>query len=371
MFIACPHCRELVASDPHNGQAPALCPRCGGALPSATGTAPAAAPGAGTGAGTPRSFVSLLRNHEQTSAGTPPVVEAVPPPPAGGQDTVPASATVADEGQDQAPVAADGIAQDAGAQAQAFVAAPAVATRDPETTPETTEAATQAPQSTPPVDAPATVPDQTAQAGEALAEPVAHESPVAAANAASPPPAIAVARKGGDGSTRGPSFTRAARTTAVHQRPARMQWLLLFALALLLVVQVLLADRARLASDAGWRPLLLSMCSVLRCSLPPWREPEAFVMLSRDVRPVAATPGTLQAQASFRNDARWAQPWPVLLLTLKDADGRTLGARALTPDDYLDDAADRNGIAAGQSAQIAVQLREPSANVVAYSFDFR
>lgn len=168
-----------------------------------------------------------------------------------------------------------------------------------------------------------------------------------------------------------PSFTRGRRTTAVQTRVPAWQWSALIVLSLSLAIQTLLADRARLAADAGWRPLITRLCGVFHCAVPVWRQPEAFTMLSRDVRPVSDSPGTLQAQATFRNDARWAQAWPIVLLTLKDADGRTLGARALTPQEYLDAGLVQSEIAPGQSAQIAVRIREPSANVVAFSFDFR
>lgn len=154
-------------------------------------------------------------------------------------------------------------------------------------------------------------------------------------------------------------------------RKTRRQWVVVIALGMLLCVQVVLADRARLATQATWRPLVVALCTVFRCDLPTWREPTAFTMLSRDVRPILGQPGTLQAQATFRNDARWDQAWPVILLTLKDADGRTLGARALQPDDYLPQEDRPALIGTGQSAQMAVRIREPSANVVAFSFDFR
>jgi len=139
---------------------------------------------------------------------------------------------------------------------------------------------------------------------------------------------------------------------------------------------VLLADRARLAADAGWRPVMTSLCAVLGCTLPPWHQPEAFAMLGRDVRPLRGTPGALQVQATFRNDARWSQSWPVLLLSLSDADGRVVGARAFRPDEYLDPSinevsATQSVLAPGQSARVVLHLREPAANVVAFSFDFR
>ncbi len=168
-----------------------------------------------------------------------------------------------------------------------------------------------------------------------------------------------------------PSFTRQPAYARTHPRTAKWQWAALVALSLLLLVQVLIADRARLAADASWRPLISGLCGVANCTLPAWRQPGAFAMLSRDVRPIAGRAGGLEVQATFRNDARWAQAWPVLLLSLSDADGRVVGARAFTAREYLGASATQNGLAPGQSARIALQLHEPNPAVVAFSFDFR
>lgn len=170
-----------------------------------------------------------------------------------------------------------------------------------------------------------------------------------------------------------PSFLRRppAGSTPAHRTP-RWQWLLLGALALLLAVQVVIADRATLAARAGWRPVVSGLCAVLRCTLPAWHQPEAYTMLQREVRPLAGRQGVLQVQASFRNDARWAQAWPALSLSLSDADGRVIGRRLLQPQDYLDAAHDpAQRLEPGQSAQVSFLLREPSAATVAYTFEFR
>lgn len=170
-----------------------------------------------------------------------------------------------------------------------------------------------------------------------------------------------------------PDFLRRpAMAPAAIRRTPRWQWLLLLALALLLAVQVVLADRATLAARAGWRPLVAGLCTVLRCTLPPWHQPTAYTMLQREVRPLPGRPGVLQVQASFRNDARWAQAWPALSLSLSDADGRVIGRRLLQPRDYLGSAHDpAQRLEPGQSAQVAFLLREPSAATVAYAFEFR
>ncbi|KAF1015064.1 MAG: hypothetical protein GAK31_02552 [Stenotrophomonas maltophilia] len=160
---------------------------------------------------------------------------------------------------------------------------------------------------------------------------------------------------------------------------------LVTALELLLVLQIILADRARWAADAGSRPWVAALCGVLRCSLPAWHEPTAFTMTSRDIRPLPGHPGVLQVQASIRNDAHWAQAWPDLRLALSDADGRVIGVGVFTPSQYLagaDDTATQEHavlkqasseqavLEPGQSARIAFRVREPAASTDAFTFDF-
>jgi len=169
----------------------------------------------------------------------------------------------------------------------------------------------------------------------------------------------------------GPSFVRQRAQTATPAHTAKWQWAALVVLAMLLALQVMVADRSRLAADASWRPMISSLCGVVGCSVPTWHQPGAFAMLSRDVSPIPGSAGGLNVHATFRNDARWPQAWPVLLLSLSDADGRVLGSRAFSPKEYLGTAATQTELAPGQSAQIELKLHEPNPDVVAFSFDFR
>ena len=191
-------------------------------------------------------------------------------------------------------------------------------------------------------------------------EEAATVEPVEAPPASEPEPAPAAATT----ASTGPAF--AAPTAAGR---GRWRWPLIALLALLLGLQILLADRARLAADPGWRPVVENLCGALGCTLPAWHEPTAFLMLDRQIRP-ADTPGVLRVDATFRNDARWAQDWPALQLALSDADGRVLGSAAFTPEQYLG-AAPATRLAPGQSAQASFLVREPAPGTVAFSFEFR
>ena len=167
--------------------------------------------------------------------------------------------------------------------------------------------------------------------------------------------------------SRTPSFALNDAPVAARRRG---EWWLLALLTLGLAGQLFFGERATLAANAQLRPVVETACDAIGCSLPPWREPTAFTMLARDVIAVPERPGVLRVQASFRNDARWAQPWPALILTLSDADNRTLGTRRFLPRDYLGDAPSSTLLAPGQASQLAFDIIEPAPNVVAFDFRF-
>ncbi|BDU18049.1 DUF3426 domain-containing protein [Lysobacter auxotrophicus] len=196
-----------------------------------------------------------------------------------------------------------------------------------------------------------------------------YEAAIAAANVGGTP-ARATRRAARPRRKGEPSFARhtAQRTTT------RTHWgwyAAISALALLFALQLLLAQRHELAADARWRPLVSGSCTVLRCDVPAWREPAAFTMLQRSVRPQPNAAGVLAVDASFRNDARWPQPWPTLVLSLSDVDGRPVGVRAFAPAEYRTTHRPDDRLLPGQSAHVTFQVIEPAPRIVAFTFDFR
>lgn len=350
MFMSCPHCRELVVTDRETRLPPPMCPRCGGELRERTDD-DAVAP-------------EDTASHRDAPTATPSIATFLQ----AGKDAEPDAAT-------DASIATPGTPPDA-AEAGASphdTRVDATATNESER-PEThadTLAATAA---------------SNAAAGEdgngdPIAEPFEHAGMATAPDDAprdlpalpAQPPSTRAASTAAVGPSHAdtPSFIRQTTAVAARPRTATWQWALLALLSLLLLLQILIADRARLAADEHWRPIIMRLCGALGCDVPAWHQPGAFAMLSRDVRPIVGTPGGLHVQATFRNDAAWTQDWPLLQLSLSDADGRVVGMRAFTPLEYLGKSATPAGLAPGQSARIALQLHEPNPDVVAFSFDFR
>ncbi|HEY0660191.1 MAG TPA: DUF3426 domain-containing protein [Lysobacter sp.] len=219
-------------------------------------------------------------------------------------------------------------------------------------------------------DADATVAESTDAASASL-DPATTDAAAPTAPASAPgPAAVKPARQPRAPRPRhAPSFVRTHAPASTKHTDWRW-WLALAGLALLLALQLLLAQRDELAASARWRPVITQVCGVLRCELPPWREPAAFTMLHRSVQPRPGTPGVLNVTASFRNDARWPQPWPTVLLSLSDVDGRQVGLRAFAPQEYRK-GGDADRIAPGQSASVQLDVIEPAPRIVAFTFDFK
>lgn len=167
--------------------------------------------------------------------------------------------------------------------------------------------------------------------------------------------------------THTPSF--ASAPPAPHA-PHRFERYAVITLGVLLAAQCVFLQRDRIAANPHLRPLAAGLCHSLGCELPPWHEPSAITMLARDVIAVPDHPGVLRVQASFRNDARWSQPWPALMLTLSDINGHTLGKRRFLPSEYHSGATASNELAPGQAGQIAFDIAEPAPSVVAFDFQF-
>ena len=152
------------------------------------------------------------------------------------------------------------------------------------------------------------------------------------------------------------------------------QWPWVIAAGLLLLVlgaQLAWAKRDFLIRDplvGGW---LRSACGTLGCELPLIAAPEQLRLLASNVQPHPSVSGALMISASVRNDAVFVQPFPVLTITLSDAQGRRIAMRRLQPREYLDDTTIlQHGLAPGASAALLLEVEDPGDQAVAFEFGF-
>lgn len=153
-----------------------------------------------------------------------------------------------------------------------------------------------------------------------------------------------------------------------------LQWPWVAACLLLLLLlggQLSWAERDPLIRNpvtGGW---LRSTCATLGCRLPLVAAPQRLRLVASNVQAHPSVPNALMISASVRNDAAFTQPYPVLKITLSDAQGQPIAMRRLQPRDYLDDDATlRRGLPPGASTALLIEVADPGAKAVAFDFSF-
>lgn len=155
-------------------------------------------------------------------------------------------------------------------------------------------------------------------------------------------------------------------------RPRRWPWILVCsALAIALAAELAWIDRNDLIRDpmtGGW---LRGTCNALGCRVPLVAAPQQLHLLASNVETHPNAAHALMISLSVRNDAAFAQPWPVVAVTLSDAQGHRLSMRRLLPADYLDDPdVLHRGLAPGATTALLLEVQDPGDAAVAYQFDF-
>ncbi|MEO9078554.1 MAG: DUF3426 domain-containing protein, partial [Rhodanobacter sp.] len=155
---------------------------------------------------------------------------------------------------------------------------------------------------------------------------------------------------------------------------AERQWPWIIActmLSLLLLAQLGWAERDPLIRDPLVGSWLRNSCAVLGCQLPLVHAPSKLHLAASNVQAHPTVAGALMISASVRNDAAFAQPYPILTITLTNAQGQRVAMRRLQPAEYLDDDTIRHrGLAPGASAVLLLEVEDPGDKAVAFEFSF-
>jgi predicted Zn finger-like uncharacterized protein len=141
-------------------------------------------------------------------------------------------------------------------------------------------------------------------------------------------------------------------------------------LALVLLAQLTHYFRQDLVRHPQIGPLLSQAYDRLGLDLAPNWDPRAFEI--RQWGESGATPAAnrMSVQASIRNKAAFAQPYPLLRLELEDRFGAPVATRDFEPSEYLKvPSLVTRMLAAGASADADLEIVDPGADAVGYRLD--
>ncbi len=125
----------------------------------------------------------------------------------------------------------------------------------------------------------------------------------------------------------------------VGEPPSRLRWFWGLGSVLLLVsmlAQSVYYWRMELViAMPGLRPAAIAYCAMLDCTIPLPRKTDLIGIESSSLQAEPQRVGVLDLHASIRNSASFAQEYPLIELTLTDAQDAPLARRVFKPRDYL------------------------------------
>ena len=142
-------------------------------------------------------------------------------------------------------------------------------------------------------------------------------------------------------------------------------------LALLLGAQAVHHWRDELSRSPAFGPLLLQGYSVMGLEPPAPVDLSAFELRQLGAASEPSQAGRIKVRASIVNRAPFAQPYPLLRLTLQDRFGSTIGARDLAPVEYLPGGEESASglLGASQRADAEVVFVDPGRDAVGFELD--
>jgi hypothetical protein len=140
-------------------------------------------------------------------------------------------------------------------------------------------------------------------------------------------------------------------------------------LAMLLLLQVLHSQRNDLVRNATFGPAVAATYDFFGLSVLAPTDLSAYELRQWGAASDPKAANRLMLRASIVNRASYAQPLPLLRLSLQDRFGGTLHQRDIAPPDYLPGAGDGGLLGPGERADALIRIVDPGSEVVGFELD--
>ncbi len=119
------------------------------------------------------------------------------------------------------------------------------------------------------------------------------------------------------------------------------------------------------------RSWINSFCKPIGCGDQNKQDLAAIKILNRSIYSHPNADNALMITASFVNQAKNPQPFPLLQITLLDTQGQLVAVRRFSPKDYLvDQSLNDTLMQANQPVGARLEVQDPGNTVIAYEFEF-
>lgn len=120
-----------------------------------------------------------------------------------------------------------------------------------------------------------------------------------------------------------------------------------------------------------FRPTLEKICTLMNCELALYKDVSRITLIDREVRTHMIKSNALQVMATFTNEAKYPQPYPVLKLSLSNRNGQLVAQRKFLPSEYLEPTINvESGMQPNTPVNVNLEIEDPDRGAVGFAFDF-
>ncbi len=143
-----------------------------------------------------------------------------------------------------------------------------------------------------------------------------------------------------------------------------------------LIIEYTWFNRDQFNKVPAFQTVISSLCQQITCNNVSIRDPEKIALITRNVFSHPNEKGALMVNVTMKNNAEFAQPYPVLQIDFSDIRGNSVAARRFWPTEYINSKQqpDRTEpselLQPGTSASITLEIQDPGKQAMTYEFNF-
>lgn len=143
-------------------------------------------------------------------------------------------------------------------------------------------------------------------------------------------------------------------------------------LTITLSLEYIWFNRDQFNDITAFKTVIDRACKKFTCENVSFRDASKMELITRNVYSHPNEKNALIVDVTMKNNAEFAQPYPVLQIDFSDIRGNTVAARRFLPSDYLTigDTQQRRLLEPDASASVTLEIRDPGKQAMTYEFDF-
>ncbi len=140
-----------------------------------------------------------------------------------------------------------------------------------------------------------------------------------------------------------------------------------------LCIEYIWFNRDQFSHITELQTLIDKTCEQLECNSMTLRDASKMELVTRNVYTHPNEKNALIVDVSMKNNAQFAQPYPVLQIDFSDVRGNTVAARRFFPNDYLPADTQKKQqrlLPPDTSTSITLEIQDPGKQAMTYEFNF-